>query len=341
MNRLHIPKWVCAGAIGLAAAALVIQAAIDIYQGTRSMPVYSPEWFTQAWQMALPTGFTLVFAAVGGCLINGRAYWWAGGLYLLVAGYMGITIANSMDFMVDNTVAQSEAQRAKATQAKDIAAIQNETLLQERREAVENTWRTYYAARTPSEKERALAQVQSVTKDAPTLIAPEVQVVKAGSGSVWSRVFGWRQEAIQEAKAVALPILIMIGKALGITLGFAFWPQGGRLPEPVKPVQTKVKFGLKVAKFSREEARSDIIRLSVTGALDTMNVTGADMARRWGVSQPTAGTWLREFGKEGIVLRERVGERNRLAVRAGKSKSVHSGDSMANGVAMPNGRVHA
>ena len=316
-NRLHIPKWVCAGAILLGAAALVVQGGIDIYQGTRDLQAWSSELFTQAWQMALPTGFTLVFAAFGGCLLQIRAWKSAGLLYALVFGYMAITITNSMDFMADNTLATREAAKQKVVQAKDIAAIRNDLALQERKEAVENGWRTYYAARNQADKAAALASIQAITKDGPSLVAPDIEPLKVGSGGIWSRWLGWRPEAVQEAKAVALPILIMIGKALGITLGFAFWPRGDGLPLPKREAQSKAMFGPNVAKFSRAEARSDIERLAHSGALNKMDITGADFARRWGVSKPTASTWLSDFRKEGIILRQRVGERNRLAVRAG------------------------
>lgn len=331
--KLHIPRWVCAGAIGLGAAALVIQAVIDMYQGTRDIPVWSTEWAAQAWQMCLITGFIMAFATIGGCLLNARAWLRATMLYVLVVGYMMITITNSVDFMADNTLATNEAARSKVTQAKDIATIKNELALQERKDMLENQWRTYYSAKTPNEKERALAQIQAVTKEGPTLITADVLPVKAGGGGIWNRWFGWRQEAAQEAKAVAVPILIMIGKSLAITLGFALWPQAGQLPEPARDGQTKVKFGVNVAKFSKLAARSDIAMLAETGALNKMDVTGAALAERWRVSEATSSNWLRDFRKEGLILRERVGERNRLAVKAAPNQrpagAVQSGENFA------------
>ena len=341
-GRLHIPRWVCIGAIALGASALVIQAAIDVHQGTRDMILLSPEWLTQAWQMTLLTGFVLAFAAIGGCLLNARAWIRASILYLLVLGYMAITITNSMDFVADNTLAMSAAARTKATQTKDIAEIRNATTLSERKEMLEGVWRTYYSAKTASEKATALAQIKDITRDGPTLVADDVHPIKAGSGGIWHRWLGWRQEAVQEAKAVALPILIMIGKAVAITLGFAFYPTSGSLP-PARNGQSKAMFGPNIAKFNKDDARADLVMLSVTGALDKADLTGADLAERWGVSRPTASTWLAEFGKEKLILRQRQGLRNRLAVKpaqpaASMRKSVERGDNHAPAI---NGRAHA
>ena len=350
MSRgLHIPRWVCAGIVGLGAAALVIQAAIDVYQGTRSMAWLSAEWWAQAWQMTLLTGFVLAFAAVGGCLLNMRAWGRAGLLYILVGGYMAITISNSMDFVADNTLANREAQRAKATQAKDITEIRNATALSERKEMLEGVWRTYYSAKTPADKAQALAQIKDITKDGPALVADDIKPVLAGSGGILHRWLGWREDAIQEAKAIALPILIMIGKATAITLGFAFWPQ---LP-PLRVGQTKANLSFKVGKVCKEDAQRDIVHLIVTSKLDELELTAADMARRWGVTEPTAGAWVRQFTKDKLVTRTRIGEGNRLVIRpaaaaaskfTGAAKSAHlngavnSGDNHAPAI---NGRAHA
>ncbi len=112
----------------------------------------------------------------------------------------------------------------------------------------------------------------------------------------------------------------------------------------MKDGQNKVKFGVKVAKFSKSEARSDVVMLAVTGALNKMDVTGAALANRWGVSEATSSNWLRDFRKEGIILRERVGERNRLAVKAAPAHLNGGGEPHSAKVALTtngNGRAHA
>jgi len=62
----HGPKWVCYIAIVLSSVALVVQAAIDIDQGTVGMVMFSRQWFAQAWQMGLVTMFVIVIAAFAG-----------------------------------------------------------------------------------------------------------------------------------------------------------------------------------------------------------------------------------------------------------------------------------
>lgn len=62
-NKLHVPRWLCAVAILLSTMALMVQAAIDIDQGTVGMPLFSRQWFAQAWQMGLVTMFIIVMVA--------------------------------------------------------------------------------------------------------------------------------------------------------------------------------------------------------------------------------------------------------------------------------------
>jgi hypothetical protein len=52
-KSIHVPNWVCNIAIVLSSVALVVQAAIDIDQGTVGMVTFSRQWFAQAWQMGL------------------------------------------------------------------------------------------------------------------------------------------------------------------------------------------------------------------------------------------------------------------------------------------------
>src|SRR5215831_477001 len=54
-KSIYVPKWVCAGAILLSAAVLITQAVIDVRQATMGMPLFSDQWFAQAWQIGLVT----------------------------------------------------------------------------------------------------------------------------------------------------------------------------------------------------------------------------------------------------------------------------------------------
>src|SRR5262249_60061525 len=60
------------------------------------------------------------------------------------------------------------------------------------------------------------------------------------------------------------------------------------------------------------------VRLVVTGAIDGMDMTAGDLAKRWGVSRTTASDWMRQFRREKLIMLERGRGRvgNRLLARA-------------------------
>jgi hypothetical protein len=323
-KSIHVPKWVCNIAIVLSSVALVVQAGIDIDQGTVGMVMFSRQWFAQAWQMGLVTMFVIVMSAFAGRFFGAGRWIGAVGLYLIVIALMVVTVINGADFIADTSVAERIAQSAQQTQERDIADIKNKIMMGERKEATDNAWRTYYAAKASAEREKILGQIQAMTKEAPTLVVPEVRPVQAGSGAIWNRWLGWRTEVIQELKAIAIPVLIMLCKSVALTLGFAYRPVPGRLPEPAPRAKESGFFRSEVSrKFSASEARSDLAQLAETGALDSMDVTAVHLAKRWSIGRSTVSEWLRRWGKEGIIVLERGRGRvgNRLIIRAAPQPS--------------------
>ena len=318
-KSIHFPKWVCNIAIVLSSAALVVQAAIDIDQGTVGMVTFSRQWFAQAWQMGLVTMFVIVMAAFAGLFFGSGRWIRAVGLYLIVIALMVVTVINGADFIADTSLAERIAQSAQQTQERDIADIKNKIITGERKEATDNAWRTYYAAKTPGEREKILGQIQALTKEAPMLVAPEVRPLQAGSGAIWNRWLGWRPESIQELKGIAIPVLIMLCKSVALTLGFAYRLVPGQLPEPATRAKLTSFFRPTVSrKYTVSKARNDIVHLVVAGAIDGMDLTAGDLAERWGVSRTTASEWMRRFRRDKLIVLERgrgqVG--NRLLVRA-------------------------
>ena len=141
----------------------------------------------------------------------------------------------------------------------------------------------------------------------------------ASSGAIWHRWLGWSPESIQELKAIVIPVLIMLCKSVALTLGFAYRPVRGQLPEPAARAKLTGFFRPTVSrKYSVSKARNDIVHLVVTGAIDGMDLTAGDLAKRWGVSRATASEWMRQFCREKLIVLERgrglVG--NRLLARA-------------------------
>ena len=262
IRALYFPRWVCATAIAVSSVALLVQAAIDIDQGTAGIPLFSRQWFTQAWQMGLVTLFIIMLVAFAGRYLRAGARWRAAALNVCVVAAMWVTVTNGADFMADNRLAITAEETANAAITKDIAEFKNKLILEERNEFTNNAWRTVYAAKTPAEKEKILRQIQALAKDGPpTLVTPEVHVVRSGSGSIWNRWLGWRPESIQEAKAVVVPVLIMLFKTIGLTIGFAYWPAPGQLPEPAPRAQSKAYVN-HVSRFTYHDARTDIIKLA-------------------------------------------------------------------------------
>jgi hypothetical protein len=151
-----------------------------------------------------------------------------------------------------------------------------------------------------------LAQIESAAKEPPPVREAEVEVMQVGSGGIVSRwVPGVRPEAVQEIKAVALPILVMIGKALGITLGFALWSPkdlpATAVPAPLLPTKARTK----PREISIEDARTDIKALIASKS--EMPKDGRGFARRWRVHDSTAGKYLDAFKKEGLIRRVQSG----------------------------------
>jgi ribosomal protein S25 len=300
---IRVPKWVCILAIALGSIGLVVQAVIDAFQAVHPTMDW-PTWLLQVWQMSLPTGFTMAFAAIGGCLLFARRWFVALILYALVGCYMAYTASNSIDFVANQTVSHTRAAMARQADIKDITRLQNETATKERREATENLWRTYNAAKT-SEKGQVLLKIEEITSKPLDLQQSQVHVVHSGGGGIANKWLGWSPDTVQEAKAVAFPILVMIGKALGITLGFALWPPSADRWKKQLPKSSNLPRGSEIErKLSKDEARDDIIKAALAGARIESN---RELADRWGVSEGCACKWLSDFRREGIIKRERRG----------------------------------
>jgi len=304
-TKLEMPKWVCILGIGLGAVALAVQAFVDCYQSV-SPDMDLPAFWAQVWQMTLPTGFTLVFAAMSGGLLRIGRWFVAGCLFVLVAGYMTYTATNSMDFLANQTVARTQAHIAKQTQAKDIAEIKNKMAIDERKELRDGLWRTYATAKTSAERDKALAQIKESSSETVSINGTDTEVIPIGVGATASKYWGWRPEAIQEAKAIAYPILVMIGKMLGITLGFAFYPSTAAAAwKSSTPTRlSSDDFQETTWKVSKDEAREDILSMIRAGASIQ---SGRELSKRWRVREGTVSKWLADFRKEGLIKREANG----------------------------------
>lgn len=317
------PKWVCAAAIAAGLAAFAVQCSVDVYQGTRGI-TDTVEWWAQFWTWTLPTAFTITFSAFGGALLRVRAWVAAALLYVVVGVVMVITASNSIDFLTDKTVAKTVAANHRVTAAKDIAEIQSENAKTERKDTLDNLWRTYVVAKKAEDKEKVLAQIKSVTDKPLPVQTPAVEELKAGGGTILNRYTGLPVETIQEVRAVAVPIVFLIAKSLAITLGFAFWPRpelyGDRKPGNSGNFGTNVA-GLRktvnqnAGPLGRDDALSDLLAYF---PLRQEELTISFLKERWRVSKQSTYIWLKEWETQGLIALKYSG--NRLYVSAIKPK---------------------
>ena len=187
-----------------------------------------------------------------------------------------------------------------------IADKQNEAARTERKEVLESLFRTYTSTTTKqADRDKAFVKIQEMTRETVTIQPMEVEVVQVGSGGILNRWFGWRPESVLEAKAIAWPVLSMIGKAIAVSLGFAFWPSAERWRSQL-PKASKFPNGLETErKLTKTDAREDLIRMAAAGASVE---SGRELADRWGVTESCASKWLRDFRREGLIKRERRGK---------------------------------
>jgi hypothetical protein len=317
-TKLEMPKWVCVLGIALGAVALAVQAFVDCYQSV-SPDMDRAAFWAQVWQMVLPTGFTLVFAAMSGGLLRIGRWFVASLLFILVVGYMAYTATNSMDFLSNQTVARTQAHMAKQVQSKDIAEIKNKLAMDERKERTDNLWRTYMNTKGV-EKDKVLAEIKAASQEAVTIERPDLEVAPVGVGGTAHRYLGWRPEAIQEAKAVAYPILVMIGKMLGITLGFAFYPspsperwkasRPGKFPDHTFP-ESKWK-------VSYEMACEDMLSMLASGGRAESQ---RELANRWRVTEGQVSKWLPKMKRDGIPIKLEINGNKRAIVPAHQNGS--------------------
>jgi MFS family permease len=299
-TRFELAKSLCVLAVLVGVAAAAIQLAIDIRQGVTA-DMTDHERLIQIGQMSLITVFVVILGAIAGTWVSNGHWKWAACLYAVASVCMAVTASNGMDFLANKTVARTQAQIKKATAERDITDIKNKLTLDERKEKQENLWRTYLSARG-SEKDKVLSEIKAATQEAVDLKS-DVDVVQLGVGGSISYHFGWRPEAIQEARAIAIPIVTMVLKALLISIGFGCWPNtAAKQWETSPPTRLAVAhFQESPQKLSKDDARKDIISMIHAGASIR---SGRELSERWGVGEGTVSKWLGDFRREGLIKRQ-------------------------------------
>jgi hypothetical protein len=139
---------------------------------------------------------------------------------------MCYSLSNGVGFVASQSVGKAKLLEANQKQAEDLAELQNQ-------QAIENqNWlkRTYLQANDKTDKDKLFAQAVAPIE----FKAAEIKTIMADArASVFSQLFGWKQENVQMGAAIALPVLLVLGKLLGPLLGFAFWPIGQPTPRKI------------------------------------------------------------------------------------------------------------
>jgi len=285
-STLKLHRWQCVTLILVGLATLVSRAAMDVYQGVHGMPLWTPEWYVQIWQMLLPSIYVLIFSGVIGTAIHYRAWVVSAFLVAGIGVFLFFSTANNLDFLSTQTIAKSDAARSKADQAKDIAAIQNEEALKERRELRESLWRTYTITKKQDEKERVLEQIKKVTETPVSLQQVQVEPVQGNGGAILQRLTGINSSVWAEAKTLALPIAFMICEIFAIALGVGAWPPAkvgltGQDGIPPNTTENAQIWQMSANKLGKQESLADLRQIFPSR---THDLTAPYLAARWGLT---------------------------------------------------------
>lgn len=309
-NKLPMKRWACVVMIGLAWTLTVIGVAINIRNGQRlSLDVYG--WFLQGIVIG-----ALSVAPVA--VMSWAGYQWAGRRY--VSCVFGFIIAmplvffnwwSSNEFMGDQMLGHIRQQEDKLEANKELAEKLNDEILRSKRETEAKLLSAWLATKDGTEKARIKKELDSLRAETPELKAASPER-SAGARASWlSKKLGWDRETIEGVTPALAPILMQIVEVFFSLMGFASWPRGGNSQSRSGQGEFNEFTGNRGPKLTRSQARSELLRMTHTGEVVGSN---KEMANRWGVRESTASTWLSEFRREGLCLRERNGKS--LTIRA-------------------------
>ena len=262
-TSVELPRWICAVLVGCGVLAYIAIASIDIYYGGLATTVDNVGIFIQSTSMLVVSGFTLGLGSFAGFLLRAGRWFWAAVLLCIATCFMCYSLSNGVGFVASQSVGKAKLLEANQKQAEDLAELQNQ-------QAIENqNWlkRTYLQAKDKADKDKLLAQAVAPVE----FKAPEIKTVMADArASVLSQLFGSKEETVQMVAAIALPVLLVLGKLLGPLLGFAFWPVRHPKPEQISASDernsngTSTGGGRKLLPFTSNSASSANGRFSAT-----------------------------------------------------------------------------
>lgn len=306
--RLEVPRPLCIALVGLGVAAYTVTAAIDVYYG-QSTTVSEHGRLLQGASMFLVPGFTFAFTCLAGFLFNGGRWIAALAIVGLIGAYMAYSASNGIGFVATETIGKRKMFETQAKQAGDTVSLQNAQALKAQDETLDWLKRTYTQERRGDDKERVLSKLTEIAAAPVVLkqVSPQDALADA-KAMVFSKWLGVDVESVQMGNAAWLVALLIMGKLLGPTLGFGFWPR--KSPEEIwKDRVISRKSKETPTRFTKVEAMQDISAMAIANVVVGSNL---EMARRWGVAPGTASKWLRAAKEEGLISRQRNGFRKTI-----------------------------
>lgn len=302
-SNLTFSPWLCVFLALLGVGTLGVRLVMDVLQSTSNMTWWTPEWWTQAGQMSLPTLFVIGFSLAGGIALQKRAWVVAGLVYTIAAAFLFATSIGNIDFIVTQTTQKQEIAKAKAVEAKDIAAIQNDDALTARKEMRDNLWRTYYAQKKQDDKDRTLAEIKKIDEKPVSLQRAEEVAVGSGGGKLLERWTGVKADTWIEIRTLIVPIGLMVAEVLALSLAIGAWPRaevGGKLQHetpPESPENDEI-WTLSSKSMSKQESLSDLRQIFPS---KTHPLTLSYLTARWGLTSEGARQRLKDWERNNLI----------------------------------------
>jgi len=312
-DRPQAARLACLALIALGYFVAAISVYINIKNGQR-LSIDDDGYYSQGGLLFAIAVAPVILSSVA-ANITARGWWRVLQAGMLAAAIilMALSCWQSFSFMSDQTLGKVKLSEMKAKNAKDIAELENQTAIQERKELREMAMRTYLQAKSKEGKEQSLADIERITGKPLALVAPSVEIAVADArAALAQKVLGWDKDSVHGLSVALVALVAAFIEVGGPWVGFTLWPlrqqehhgeESKHRPHAQRLRETFRKPSRKKGKELKEKAKNDILT-------ETEPLHQEAWAKRWGVSTGTASKWLKEWRKDGTLNHKRSGRRH-------------------------------
>jgi hypothetical protein len=309
--REDTSRTACLMMIGISWAMVIANIVVNVRNGQR-LSIDDYGWFLNTLIIGL------LSIAPTACLAFTGFGWRCGRRTLAVLAALGaiplvfLNLWSAQEYVGD----QMLGKRDLVATEEQLADRSNEEVMRSKRDAEERLWKAWNATRDPSERASIMREINKVRAETPSLKAAIGASVISARSNWLSHRLGWSKELIDGITPMMVPTLMQMVELLFSFLGFSMWPrkqvveQSGMFGNVRAELQSEHR-----RKFTYDDALRDIVQLSVAGELDSMKLSKATCARRWGVPKTTAWEWLQKIQAHGVIKSVPTGEGNATAIR--------------------------